>query len=189
MTLTEQNFQDAARELDCEVAAVKAVAAVESRGAGFGPDGRIILRFEAHWFHHFTGGRFAKSHPDISSPAWNPALNTGGQPGEHSRFNKALSLDRRSALLSASYGIFQIMGFNHAICGYPTADSFYESLTSGEAHHLKAFIGFVKSKGLSAALRSRDWARFALTYNGEGYAANRYDVKMKQAYIAAGGKA
>lgn len=35
------------------------------------------------------------------------------------------------------------------------------------------------------ALKSKDWAEFAYRYNGEGYAANQYDIKLAEAYANA----
>jgi hypothetical protein len=34
------------------------------------------------------------------------------------------------------------------------------------------------------ALKSHDWSTFARLYNGAGYAANHYDVKIAQAYLS-----
>ncbi|WP_262919099.1 N-acetylmuramidase family protein [Niabella hibiscisoli] len=48
--LTEKDFQDAARQLNCEVAAIKAVAEVESKGDGFLPTGEPKILFERHIF-------------------------------------------------------------------------------------------------------------------------------------------
>lgn len=64
-TLTEQGYIDAAKELGCEVAAIKAVAEVESRGLGFLPTGEPKILFECHRFFKYTYGKYAISNPDI----------------------------------------------------------------------------------------------------------------------------
>ena len=47
--LDEDDIAEAAKKLDCEVAAVRAVVDVESRG-GFLADGRPKILFERHYF-------------------------------------------------------------------------------------------------------------------------------------------
>ena len=49
--LTIKDYQKAAKELNCEVAAIRAVAEVESLKGGFLPDGRPKILFERHVFH------------------------------------------------------------------------------------------------------------------------------------------
>ncbi|MFY8047897.1 MAG: N-acetylmuramidase domain-containing protein, partial [Erythrobacter sp.] len=48
--------------------------------------------------------------------------------------------------------------------------------------HLDMFVQFILVNDLDDELRDRRWADFARIYNGPGYAANRYDVKMAAAY-------
>ena len=50
MNLSEADFEWAAKELGCEVAVVKAVDDVESKGKGFLPCGIPVILFEAHVF-------------------------------------------------------------------------------------------------------------------------------------------
>jgi hypothetical protein len=57
-----------------------------------------------------------------------------------------------------------------------------------ERDHLDAFIGYVMGRKLDDELRRKDWAGFAFGYNGSGYSANKYDVKLAKAYKAFGGR-
>lgn len=173
-------YVQAATALKCEVAAVRAVAEVESRGSGFLPSGKCKILFEAHIFSRLTGHKYDKSHPHISSRKWNKALYKGGER-EWARLGEAIALDRNAALQSASYGKFQVMGFNYQVCGYKTLDAFLID-TATEAGHLTMFLGYVKARGLVDELQRKDWAGFALGFNGAGYAANHYDTKMAAAY-------
>ena len=50
-TLTAADFARAAKNLNVEIAAIRAVAEVEAAGAGFLPDGRPAILYEAHMFH------------------------------------------------------------------------------------------------------------------------------------------
>lgn len=175
-------YDRAARKLGCSVAAIRAVAEVESTGAGFLPSGEPKILFEAHVFDRLTGGRFRKSHPNLSSAKWDKALYGPAGKHQHVRLQRAVALDRDAALQSASWGRFQVMGFNWRVCGYATLQKFINAMYRSEEEHLNAFVGYVIARGLADELQRLDWPGFALGYNGPGYAANRYDEKMAAAY-------
>lgn len=175
---SEGAIQEAADEIGCDVAAVKAVIDVESRG-GFLPDTRPKILFERHVFSKRTGGRFDDSHPDISSR--DPGGYKGGA-AEYDRMLRAAALDRKAALESASWGAFQIMGYHHNALGTPDVEDFCRGMCNSEDDHLSAFVRFVKLNKLDDELRRRDWAGFARGYNGPAYLKNRYDTKLAAAY-------
>lgn len=180
--LTEADWQRAATALGVEVAAIKAVAQVEAAGSGFLADGRPKILFEAHIFSDKTNGQFDRSNPGISSPRWNRELYSGGA-AEYPRLQQAMNLDRNAALQSASWGKFQIMGFNHKAAGYNSVEAFVQDMYTSEGKQLDAFVNFIKADpAMHSALKRLDWAGFAERYNGPGYAANNYDTKMRDAY-------
>jgi peptidoglycan hydrolase-like protein with peptidoglycan-binding domain len=177
-SLTAHDFERAAKEIGCTVAAVRAVAEVESRG-GFLSDGRPRILFERHKFHKFTDGRFSAQHSHISWPG------SGGYRGdakEYLRLHEAIALDRKAALKSASWGAFQLMGFHHASLGFDDVEDFVASMVSGEGAQLDAFVAFIRVNGLADELRRLDWAGFAAGYNGPAFRKNNYDEKMAKAY-------
>jgi hypothetical protein len=177
--ITQAAFQAAAESLGCEVAAIQAVAEVESRGDGFLPDNRPKILFERHIFSRYTNRKFDAKYPDIS------ARSTGGYQGggkEYARLEKAYRLDADAALMSASWGRFQIMGFNFKACGCKTVREYVESVKQSEDNQLLHFVGFCKSNHLDDELRDKRWADFARKYNGPAYAKNQYDIKMAKAY-------
>lgn len=179
--ITEEDYQWAAQKLGCAVAAIKAVAKVESMGEGFLPTCEPKILFEAHWFSKLTMGRYDASHPRISSPNWNRSLYVGGV-GEHKRLQEAAKLDRTAALSAASWGVFQIMGFNWKLCGVGSLQQFINAMYAGEKEQFRCFVNFIIAKGWAGYLAAQDWAEFARRYNGAGYKQNKYDVKMAQAY-------
>ena len=179
--LTEQDFNDCASDLNCQVAAIRAVVDVESSGGGFLPDGRPKILFEAKYFHNLTKGKYDKSNPNISSPVWNRKLYKGGVK-EWGRLDEAAALDGNAALQSASWGLFQIMGANYKACGFKSVEDFVEAMKKSEGEQLKAFAKFIRSSKLDGHLRDRNWASFAKGYNGPGYAKNQYDKKLAAAY-------
>lgn len=179
LTLTNADFERAARRLRCSVAAIMAVAEVESRGKGFYSDGFPTLLFERHIFRKFTQGRYNRSHPQLSGPAGN--YGAAGQ-NQRNKFNAAFALNPDAAMKSCSWGKFQIMGFNYSVCGFATVGAFVDAMKESEGRHLDAFAEFVENNNLARYLRSLNWAAFANGYNGAGYRKNKYDTKMASAY-------
>lgn len=201
--LTADDFDWAAASLGCTVAQIRAVDEVESGGGWFsdvradildldGPGGFIDgpnlpkILFEAHVFDRHTQGRFRESHPNLSSARWNRALYIGGQ-AEWRRLHLAMQLDREAALMSASAGRYQIMGFNFALAGFPDVDAFWAAMMASERAHLEAFVAFIKGSNLTAALRQISNVHaanvpFARGYNGSGYAANEYHIRIARAH-------
>ncbi|MGH8429622.1 MAG: N-acetylmuramidase family protein [Solimonas sp.] len=184
-TLNEADFADAAQALGCEVAAVKAVCAVEAPRGGFNPDDTPVTLFEGHKFYAFTCGKFRVQAPDLCYPKWTRAHYGKSWQAEQERLARACRLDREAALKSASWGKFQIMGFNHGQAGHPVLQAFVNAMYESEGAQLKAFVRFVKTTGLAPALQRRDWAGFARGYNGPAYEANDYHTKLAQAYQGA----
>lgn len=181
-TLTEQDFVEGAAKLDCEVAALRAVCKVEAPNGGFNPDGSVSTLFEGHKFYKYTHGAFASEAPDLCYPTWTRIHYGKTWQAEQERLKRAIALDRHAALMSASWGKFQIMGFNHAMVGFSDVEAFVAAMQTGEPAQLGAFIEYVRTAGLAPALRRRDWAAFANGYNGSGYHDNAYDLKLANAY-------
>lgn len=185
MALKREDFIDDAAKIGCEVEAVMAVAAVESRGGGFDPEGFPKTLFEGHWFHKLTKGKFSASHPTLSYPKWTRIHYGKTWQEEKARLAAAIKLDRQAAMMSASWGMFQIMGFNHTICGYKTVQSFVNDMCKSEDAQLMIFTQFIMNSGLADELRDKRWADFARLYNGPEFAKNKYDQKLAAAYAKA----
>lgn len=179
--LLESDFLLAAGKLGCEVACVKAVTEVESQGSGFLESGRPKILLESHRFSALTQHRYDWTHPNISSRVWNRKLYQGGER-EYDRMTEAMALDRTAALSATSWGMFQVMGSNYGVCGFPSVEDFVAAMFDGEGQHLDAFVAFVQAKKLDVPLRARNWAAFAKGYNGLGYQENNYHGKLSMAY-------
>lgn len=202
--LSTADFAAAAQRLGCSVGQIKAVWAVECSGSGWfqdvradildrdGPGGFLNgpnlpkILFEAHHFDRLTAGKFRASHPNLSSAKWNPALYVGGQ-GEYVRLYAAMQLDRQAALMSASWGGPQIMGFNYKLAGFGSVEAFVDAMKTSERAQLDAFVNFIINSGLGDELRrisakAADCVPFARSYNGGSYAKNAYDQKIADAF-------
>lgn len=182
--LTDKDYADAAASLACDVASVHAVCAVESNGHGFAPDGRAIILFEPHVFSRLTGHRFDSTQGGVSYPVWGTKPYPPTQDARWAQLLYAANLDHDAAYQSASYGLFQIMGFNFAACGFPTIASFVAAMAVNERAHLMAFVKFVVANHLAQPLRDRNWAAFATGYNGPA-ATDAYSAKLADAYAKA----
>lgn len=186
-TVTDAMWKQLATRLQVELPALKAIAEVESSGTGFlsAPDRRPKILFEGHVFHRLTAGRYSATHPNISYPKWDKRQYSGSLAGEWKRLDKAAALDPDAAMQSASWGAFQIMGFNYALCGSDTVGRFVECQAGGADGQLESFANLLSRPGspLIQPLRRKDWAKFASLYNGPGYRQNRYDEKMAAAYV------
>jgi hypothetical protein len=177
--LADLDFVNAAKLLGCSIAAIRAVVEVESDGYGFHQNGYPTILFERHWFYDLSPAPVSQTRPDISN--YSPGGYIGGFR-EWSRLKDAIAFDRTAALKSASWGLGQVMGFNHAICGYPDVERFVSDMFESEGKQLLAMMQFCKSNGLGKYLASRDFESFAYFYNGENFSINQYDVKLADAY-------
>lgn len=180
---TRSAYEHAAWMIRCSVAAIMAVAEVESGrfGAWF-PDGAPVILFEPHYFHELTGGKFDVRYPTLSYPKWG-AKPYGANSEQHVKLEAAAKLDREAAMKSASWGLFQLMGANYRRAGHASVQSFVNAMYRDVDEHLRAFVMFILSDEVMAdALRNHEWAKFAARYNGSGYATHGYHTRMKEAY-------
>jgi len=177
--LTLDGLRQAANILRTDAASVLAIIDVETSGCGFFPSRQPALLFERHIFHRETGGEWDETHPDLSSAK--PG-GYGPSSEQYARLERAADLSRPAALRSASWGIGQVMGFNHRPAGYGTVEDMIALFCDGEDEQLAGSARFCVHAGLDVHLRHRDWSAFARGYNGPGYADHAYDVRLAAAY-------
>lgn len=169
-----------ASRLDVSSKQLQAVATVESAGGGYTKTGLPKQLFERHWFHRLTNGEWS---PSIYSQS-----KRGGYSGSDTweRFRLALAKDPWAAFQSASWGKFQVMGFNWNDLGYPSPYAMVWTLAQSEADHyemLARYIEFKKMRGAMQALSTNPETcrEFARKYNGSAYAENDYHKKLAEA--------
>jgi len=182
------SLETLSRKLKIDPGVALAVLCVESRGKGFGSDGRMIIRFENHVFRRYWG----KSHPDLfrrhfksdrqkpwrghgfrkeADDKWK-SVHGRGQTGEWEAFEFALSKHRRFSLYSIGMGMPQIMGFNHQRIGYPSVQRMFDSFARGERNQIIGLFDFIRESGSKhiRALKKKDFLTFTKLYNGPGRA-------------------
>lgn len=197
-SLSEEDLINFATQYKLELAVVKAVSEVESRGKGYLKHGRPIILFEGHVFWRELVKRgvdpkeFAESRlKNVLYKTWTKNHYVGGS-GEYARLEKAAGMSDLNAVhdaayASASWGSFQIMGFHFKRLGYASVDHFVSEMYEHEREQLKAFGKFIEittfsGKKLIDWLREKNWSKFAHGYNGAGYKKNKYDEKLANAY-------
>lgn len=193
--LKRQDLQQAADRLGVPLASVMAVNQVESRGEGFATNGGPVILFERHVMHARVQANGLSEAEADALAAKHPALvnrKSGGYIGgtaEHQRLAQAQQIHAASALESASWGLFQIMGYHWQRLGYHDAQHFADTMALSEAAQLDAFVTFIETDpALHKALKGKKWTEFARRYNGPNYARNLYDVKLARAYAQFAGE-
>lgn len=169
------------REIGVGEDEIHAILDVEAAGSGFDKQGRPKMLFEPHVFWRELGPgpkRDKAAAAGLAYPKWKRNYPADSYP----RLAQAMAIDEEAALRSASWGLGQVMGFNHKVAGYSTAKAMVLAFVDDEEHHLRAMMNFIKANGLDDELRRHDWAGFARGYNGAGYAKNAYDKKLAAAF-------
>lgn len=156
MPLYQEDYTDAAARLKCSVAAIRAVAETESNGAGI-KNGVLVKRFEPAVFEKRTGKTAAN-------------------------YDAAYKINPIEAMMSTSWGAFQVMGFNFKEAGYNSVQTMVAAYGQNEQNQISSFVTLILAWGLDDELRGLKWAAFAYRYNGPGYKANNYDGKMDTYY-------
>ncbi|MCE7026437.1 N-acetylmuramidase family protein [Jiella avicenniae] len=159
---------------------IHAVLDAETNGHGFDALGRPRMLFEPHifWRELPKGKRGEAQRLGLAYPKWRRNYPADSYP----RLKQAMAIDATAALRAASWGLGQVMGFNHKLAGYDTVDEMVTAFMADEENHLKAMVEFIVSAGLDDELRRHDWRGFARGYNGPGFEKNGYDDKLAAAW-------
>jgi hypothetical protein len=187
-TLRDEDIQACAQEFGLEAILIKTVYTVESNGSGFLKDGRPKILFEGHIFWKQLTDKgippepYVQGNEDILYPKWTKQYYSRNPADEYKRLDKAIRIDREAACLSASWGLFQIMGMNYKAAAFASVDAFVAAQQESAYGQLRAFLHFIRSNKMLDLLRQQDWEAFARHYNGPGYKENNYDIKLKNTY-------
>lgn len=172
---------------------IHAILDVESRGRGFDARGRPVMLFEPHVFYRQLKRDPAKQAAAVSAGLAYPKWRRDYPADSYSRLYPAIEIDETAALMSASWGLGQVMGFNFAAAGFGSVQEMVRAMMDDEDNHLEAMIAFIVRSGLDDELRALEAATtregriaaardFARGYNGSGYAVNRYHTRIVDRY-------
>lgn len=154
---------------------------VETRGSGFDPQGRPVILFERHKFYKYVPASKRTQAVNAGLASKSPG-GYGKESEQYGKLLRAIAIDRQAALYSCSWGLAQIMGFNHKLAGFDTVEAMVSAFMADEEAHLQAAVTFIKNTGIDDELRAHNWAGFAKGYNGANYRINAYDTKLANAF-------
>lgn len=157
---------------------IRAVLDVETRGTGFDSNG-VIRLFEEHVFYRQLP-KLSRQNAVAAGLAW-PKWRSNYKDN-YQKLLAAYTFDPHAALMSCSWGLGQVMGFNHNLAGYDTVEDMIKSFAESEANQLEGMVEFIVVAGLDDELRAHDWAGFARGYNGKGYRKNKYDERLNSRF-------
>jgi hypothetical protein len=182
--LTDDDIENAALDLRVDVDHIRMLLKVESNGKSFDPVGRPVILYEPHIFHRLTKGRWSPTSYSYTPWGLHPYPSTF--EARWRLLEAAAVHDSEAALESASYGLFQIMGFHWEGLGYNSVHHFVQQMHKGELEQLEALVRFIQVNKLDGKLRQCDsdpenCRAFARAYNGPGYSRNRYHERMAKA--------
>jgi hypothetical protein len=175
----------AAEKLGVSVKHINMLLKVESGGKSFDDKGRPVILFEPHIFHRRTKGKWSPS--NFSYSKWGARPYPKSFDARWAQLGEAALRNPVAALESASWGLFQVMGFHWKALGYESAQAFAAAMTRGEPEQLDAMVRYIVANGLKNALQAckagnPDSCRaFARGYNGAGFEKNDYHSRMARA--------
>ena len=176
-------IKDQAAPFKIESAAIMAFIEVETGGYGFDTDnGKLLIQFEPAWFK--------KQAPYAPSGLWS-VNKVDVQSWEWKAFNDAFSISPKTAMMSTSIGLGQILGLHYKRLGFASVNKMWDAAKSGLPAQIWMICKFIDTDvRLKAALIAHDWNRVASIYNGSGYKALAikyhrlpYDQSLKIAYL------
>lgn len=187
--ITEDEERLIAQRLGCTLKQLRAVAKVESGGAGWDNEGLLKCLWERHWLFR----RIQLAIPLISDPkpgGYTIDANNDGVNDSWQKLAKAAIRFGDIAFECASFSKFQVMGGHWKALGYDSAIDFVWKLSRSEYAHYDALARFIEVNGLRRALRSIDGnpansRAFARKYNGPKYERYRYHEKIAAAWKVA----
>lgn len=220
--ITDRDIEYAAGRLNADPAIVKAFTTVEAPGGGFDSSGRPRILFERHYFYRLfvvprkpgdtvqsltrardkiidAGNRdicwskgLTGAVKDANGRPIPPEDRYGSESNQYPRLERARSFSDTAALMSASWGAFQIMGENYESGGWSSVQAFHRAMQASERDHLDAFIGYAKTRrgalvkngpvySLLDAFRLKQFDVIAHLYNGPGAVAT-YSKKLSAAF-------
>lgn len=137
---------------------------VESGGRGFDEKtGKLMIQFESHIFSKATGiprstsnqYKWDENKVDVQSKEWEA-------------FNEAFKINPEEAMKSTSWGLPQIMGFNHKQAGYESVGAMLDDFKKSELQQVIALIRFITANPkLYKAVLEGDYETVSSIYNGK----------------------
>ncbi len=183
--ISPEGIRALALRLGCTERQIKAVAKVESAGAGWDKQGLLTCLYERHYLWR----RIKVAVPFLSDPTPGGYTIDADGDGINDSWEKladaAMRWPLNTVLECASFGRFQVMGAHWKVLGYESVVDMVYGMTRTEAAHYEVFARYLEVNNLVGALRAVDGnpancTPLAVGYNGKGQRG--YDGRIAQAY-------
>ncbi len=195
-TDNEHTIDSLSAQYSIPIQTILAILVIETNDDdGYSPNGKLIIRFEAHKFFKYAPNKVAvKNHfrwdekkPWTKQVFRRSDMDTfqryhGNQAAEYEVFRCAQLIDEIAAYKSISMGLPQIMGFNYKKAGFNSAEEMYRAFWASIEEQLNGMFAFFGT-AMKKYLREDRFFEFARLYNGEGKAAT-YAKKIAEAKIS-----
>lgn len=176
VNITKEHSEPVAELLDIAPELILTVARVESANDILG------FLFEPHVFSKLTNHQYDETVPDISYSKWDKTKYPKTKEARLRQFSRAVNVEPLKAYESASWGLFQIMGFHYKLLGYSSSIAMAQDLQESIEANINAFGKIIRDMNLVDTLRAKEWEKFARIYNGPGYKLNNYHIKLQNEY-------
>jgi hypothetical protein len=167
--MNTQILKDFGAQHEVDPRILHAILMTESNAEGFDEKGKLKKRFEPGIFSGFDKVKrgTATKHPAL--------------PGLDPKWIKQRD-NNELFLMSHSFGIAQIMGWQYPYIGYKTVHDMILDYEESEDNQVKSFCLFClnyRDGRFIKALRELNYRQIANMYNGAAFERNKYDVKLE----------
>jgi hypothetical protein len=197
--ITDEHYQNLAKDIGVEAKVFKTVAIVESGGrkSFINLNGlqKAKILYERHYMYRFLKKiktedeltKLKKTSPDLVHNVGtykDPNAKYGSEIEQFDKLAKAKKINNNTAIKSCSWGKFQVMGKYYDNL-YSSPNELEEAMNMCEVQHFayfKVYLKDVTGAGMIKAMKEKNWNKIAELYNGPDYAKNKYHTKMKNEY-------
>lgn len=179
--LKQGDIGEIAKSIGLPTSALLAILEVEAAGRGFDAKNRPIILYEPHVFYRELGAgskRNAAVKAGLAYAKWGSKPYPKGFDDRYAQLQRAMTIDETAALKSASWGMPQIMGFNHKAAAFPKGPAqMVEAFKQGERQQVQGMAALIEDWGIAATLKGKNlntaasWNAFTSRYNGKGQVA------------------
>ena len=185
-TLTEGDYKRAAAELGVDVAAIKALSAIEAGNQPFYAPGKPTINFDLSVFRSALkkagiNVNTARKQAPVAFAGVNTKKYGSYGAAQQARLDNACQVSKRVAQESTFWGMFQLGGFTYRLCGCANVDEMVAKMCKSADEQLELFINYVRSAGLVQYIKNHNWLSFARIYNGKKR-ASYYASRLAAAY-------
>ncbi len=162
---------------------VRTVVQVEAAGKGSHSSGALVFRYELHKGWKYSSGKVRDrlAAEGYANPSYSAARRFKLANDYPTLERIAEIAGEELACMASSWGMGQVMGFNHELLGFDSALAMVRDFAVSERNQIAGMLRFIERTGLKKQLLNEDWHGFAEGYNGKNYRTNNYHGKLDSA--------